>query len=78
MNQDTTAPTLQADQARLAGFLSAHAPYDGHFNLRLPGLEVIRASRTSGEWVAKTSRFCAIPICWINMGWGNSASILTI
>ncbi len=33
--------------ARLAGLIQAHAPYDGHFKLRLPGLEVVRASRTS-------------------------------
>ena len=40
-----------SDLARLAGLLCVYAPYDGHFNLRMPGLEVIRASRTSGDLV---------------------------
>jgi hypothetical protein len=35
--------------ARLADLIRAHAPYDGHFNLRLPGLEVVRASRPNQE-----------------------------
>ena len=39
------------DLARLADLIRAHAPYDGHFNLRLPGLEVIRAARASAERV---------------------------
>jgi len=39
----------QDDLARLAGLVRAHAPYDGHFRLRLPGLEVIRASKPSQE-----------------------------
>jgi len=39
------------DLARLAGLLQAHAPYDGHFQLRLPGLEVVRASRPNREQV---------------------------
>ncbi|WP_306598639.1 AraC family transcriptional regulator [Geothrix sp. 21YS21S-2] len=37
------------DLARLAGLIRAHAPYDGHFKLRQPGLEVVRASRASQE-----------------------------
>ena len=40
-----------SDLARLAGLLCVYAPYDGHFNLRMPGLEAIRASRTSGDLV---------------------------
>lgn len=46
---DTQAPAQ--DLARLAGLIRAHAPYDGHFKLRLPGLEVVRASRVSQELV---------------------------
>lgn len=46
---DTEAPAQ--DLARLAGLIRAHAPYDGHFKLRLPGLEVVRASRASQEVV---------------------------
>jgi AraC-like DNA-binding protein len=39
----------QGGLARLAELIRAHAPYDGHFNLRLPGLEVIRASKPNQE-----------------------------
>ena len=39
------------DLAKLTALLRAHAPYDGHFDLRLPGVEVIRASRVTGELV---------------------------
>jgi len=61
MNQDDGRPGPQVDEAqaelvRLAGFIKAHAPYDGHFNLRLPGVEVIRASRASGEMVHGVAR----------------------
>jgi len=37
--------------AKLIALLRAHAPYDGHFDLRLQGVEVIRASRVTGEVV---------------------------
>ncbi len=37
------------DLARLADTIRAHAPYDGHFDLRLPGVEVVRASRPNQE-----------------------------
>jgi AraC-like DNA-binding protein len=47
----TPSPTPSADAARLAGLVQAHAPYDGHFPLRLPGLEVLRASRPNRECV---------------------------
>ena len=39
----------QGGLARLADLIRAHAPYDGHFNLRLPGLEVVRASKPNQE-----------------------------
>lgn len=38
-----------ADVARLAGLLHAHTPYDGRFELRVPGVYAIRASRPSAE-----------------------------
>jgi AraC-like DNA-binding protein len=41
---------------RLAELIRAHAPYDGHFNLRLPGLELIRASHTSQELIHGVAR----------------------
>lgn len=59
MQQDPTLTPIQApepeaatgDLARLAALLQAHAPYDGHFQLRRPGLEVVRASRPNREQV---------------------------
>jgi AraC-like DNA-binding protein len=42
--------------AKLAALLGAHAPYDGHFDLRLQGVEVIRASRVTGELVHGVAR----------------------
>ena len=50
-NKDQGTLDPLSDLARLAGLLCVYAPYDGHFNLRMPGLEVIRASRTSGDLV---------------------------
>jgi len=41
----------KGDLAKLAGLIQAHAPYDGHFDLRLPGVEVVRASRPNKEMV---------------------------
>jgi len=46
-----SAPEAPEDLARLATAIQAHAPYDGYFSLGLPGLEVIRTSRTTGELV---------------------------
>lgn len=39
----------QADLARLVELIRGHAPYDGHFSLRLPGVEVFRISKANGE-----------------------------
>lgn len=50
-NRDQGTLDPLGDLARLAGLLRVYAPYDGHFNLRMPGLEVIRASRTNGDLV---------------------------
>ena len=44
------------ESTRLAELIRAHAPYDGHFNLRLPGLELIRASHTSHELIHGVAR----------------------
>jgi len=44
------------DLAKLTALLRAHAPYDGHFDLRLRGVEVIRASRVTGELVHGVAR----------------------
>jgi AraC-like DNA-binding protein len=40
--------------ARLAGLLAAHAPYDGSFPLRVPGVHAIRRSMVSREMVRAT------------------------
>jgi AraC-like DNA-binding protein len=49
-------PVSPEDLARLAALIQAHAPYDGHFDLRLQGVEVIRASRVTGELVHGVAR----------------------
>ncbi|WP_240730793.1 AraC family transcriptional regulator [Deinococcus sp. S9] len=41
----------EADLARLARLLRAHTPYDGSFELRLPGVHAVRRSRTNTELV---------------------------
>jgi AraC-like DNA-binding protein len=38
---------LAESLGRLAALLAAHAPYDGVFHLRVPGLHVVRRSRTT-------------------------------
>lgn len=42
---------LQRELARLSTLILVHAPYDGSFDLRLPGVQVVRASRTHKELV---------------------------
>ena len=37
----------QPDTRRLARLISAHAPYDGSFELRVPGVHAVRRSRTT-------------------------------
>jgi len=46
-----TARPGEADLARLAGSIRAHTPYDGRFELRVPGVYAIRASRVNTELV---------------------------
>jgi len=41
---------LQPDLTRLAGLLLAHAPFDGTFELRLPGVHISRASRAHKDF----------------------------
>jgi AraC-like DNA-binding protein len=54
-NQETAIPAADGLD-RLAALIQAHAPYDGHFPLRQPGLEVIRASRPNKELVHGVAR----------------------
>ncbi len=50
---DDEAPQAESLH-RLARLLAAHAPYDGSFALRVPGLHVIRRSRATREMVRAT------------------------
>jgi hypothetical protein len=47
---------------RLVTLLAAHAPYDGVFELRLPGVWVVRRSRPDREMVRGTvpPAFCVV------------------
>jgi AraC-like DNA-binding protein len=45
------SPDDGTEPQRLAGLLAAHAPHDGSFALRIPGVHAIRASRPSVELV---------------------------
>jgi AraC-like DNA-binding protein len=42
---------LPRDLAKLASLILAHAPYDGGFDLRIPGVQVMRRSHTHKELV---------------------------
>jgi AraC-like DNA-binding protein len=52
----TVAGSSEAKVARLAGLLKAYAPYDGCFELRIPGVYAIRRSRTYTEQVHAVQR----------------------
>jgi AraC-like DNA-binding protein len=41
--------TEYPDVSRLAGFIKAYAPYDGCFELRIPGVHAIRRSKTTDK-----------------------------
>jgi AraC-like DNA-binding protein len=45
------AGASEADTAQLARCIAAHAPHDGSFEMRVPGLYASRASRTNAECV---------------------------
>ncbi|HYA40465.1 MAG TPA: AraC family transcriptional regulator [Syntrophobacteraceae bacterium] len=48
---DTVAGASEPDVVRLASLISAYAPHDGCFELRIPGVHAIRRSRTNTELV---------------------------
>jgi hypothetical protein len=48
---DTVVGANEPDVARLAGLISAYAPHDGCFELRIPGVHAIRRSQTNKEFV---------------------------
>jgi AraC-like DNA-binding protein len=47
--KDASIDTGHPEAARLAALIGAHAPYDGAFELRTPGVYAIRLSRTDTE-----------------------------
>ena len=46
---DTVVEATESDVVRLAGLISAYAPHDGVFELRIPGVHAIRHSRVNTE-----------------------------
>jgi len=48
---DTVVGSSEPDVVRLAHLIRAHTPYDGRFELRVPGVYAIRRSRTNTELV---------------------------
>lgn len=48
---DTVEGGSEPDVVRLAGLISAYAPHDGCFELRIPGVHAIRRSQTNKELV---------------------------
>jgi len=53
---DTVLEPSEPDLRRLAGLISDHAPNDGRFELRIPGLYAFRYSRTNTELMHAVSR----------------------
>jgi hypothetical protein len=48
---DTTVEASEPELVRLADLLRTHAPYDGRFDLRIPGVHALRMSRTDERFV---------------------------
>src|SRR4051794_24476441 len=48
---DTVVDSGEPDLVRLAQLLRRHAPYDGRFALRIPGLHAIRMARADAKLV---------------------------
>ena len=63
---DSSSPTpivvVEQYVARLASLIKAYAPHDGCFDLRIPGVHVIRRSRTYTELVhgVQQSALCIV------------------
>ena len=49
MTAKTTADPIKPDVSALAKRIGAHTPYDGIFELRVPGVHVIKVSRPSTQ-----------------------------
>lgn len=61
----TDEPSPRTDIAELARLISVHAPHDGHFPLRVPGVDTLRASRTASE---VTHAFQDAAVCIVAQG----------
>ena len=48
-SSDSSSVDAPRELSRLAGLILAHAPYDGTFDLPIPGVQVLRASRIHKE-----------------------------
>ncbi|HEU5163656.1 MAG TPA: AraC family transcriptional regulator, partial [Thermoanaerobaculia bacterium] len=55
----------KGDIARLGTLIARHAPYDGAFELRVPGIHAIRISRPNGELVYDVMRSA---VCLVAQG----------
>src|ERR687885_550820 len=53
---DTVAGSSEPDVRRLAQLLRAHTPYDGRFELPVPGVYALRVSRPYAELVHAVQR----------------------
>jgi hypothetical protein len=51
MQADTISGASEPDMVKLTNLISAYAPHDGCFELRIPGVHAIRRSRTDKELV---------------------------
>jgi AraC-like DNA-binding protein len=49
--RDRSAELTKADRAKLARLIAAYAPYDGSFDLRVPGVHATRASRPNKDCI---------------------------
>ncbi len=62
---DTAVRATEPNVVRLARLISAYAPHDGSFELRIPGVYAIRRSRTNTELVHATAQPC---LCIVAQG----------
>jgi len=72
-DKDTASP--RPDVAELARLISVHAPYDGVFPLRVPGVDTIRRSRTANEvaYALQHASVCIVAQGQKNIGIGDNA-----
>ena len=71
-DKDTANP--RPDVAELARLISVHAPYDGVFPLRVPGVDALRRSRTASEvaYALQHASVCIVAQGEKNVGIGDT------